>query len=113
MPREFLRCTTCNQWDWFSEPRAHRCKPAWRVWIGDHHDPDDPDDGIEARADDAEDAAARACEEWDADEHYMLDYESELCVVRPETDRSGRATRVRVEAEAVVEYRGQVLEDES
>jgi hypothetical protein len=109
--RDYRECARCGEWGWFGESRLggrHECAPLWRVWIGDHHDPDDPSDGIEARADDAEDAAAKACEEWD-EERGML-RGGEDCVVRPA--EGGESTLVRVEAEATVQYRGRELRPE-
>ena len=64
----FVRCDICGGYGWSS---THKCPPKWSVWlIDDYHDPEDTRD--EYRGTDAEDAAIKFAEEWDQEDHNMM-----------------------------------------
>ena len=112
MNADDYRCMTCKAW----RRADHVCPPQWRVYIGEHHDPDDAFDGRVAYGHDPESVAAEAVKEWD-DERYLVDGDAEQCILLPRDDRAraivqseGGTDRLQVSvgAETVVEYRGRL-----
>jgi hypothetical protein len=94
------KCTKCGEYDFVSR---HRCKPQWFVQIDEHHDLDDPGDGVTVYAHDAEDAARDGVEQWD-DERDALNF-SYLVRATPVNQELGSAPEwFTVDAEASVEY---------
>lgn len=93
-------CKSCNRYGWVAH---HRCPPMWRVWVDDHHDLADEEDGLEVRADDAEEAARNGVEAWDECECDVLRGEVSV-FVRPDDDPAAPGEWFVVSAEAVVEY---------
>lgn len=94
------QCPTCKVWN-ERGLHAHQCPPRWRVFVHEHHDPDDPADGLTAYSNWPEDAATNAVEEWD-DERHVLDG-AVLVLVKPDGhDQPGGW--FGVDAEAVVYY---------
>ena len=61
----FVRCETCQTYHEYDYADQHKCKPVWRVYICDHHDPSDETDGLEVHADDAEEAASKGPRDFD------------------------------------------------
>jgi len=80
-------------------PEVHQCPPTFEVLIEDYHG---DDDGIKVSAFDAEEAAEKAIEEWDAEGDYTCAGGSEVNVTVKGSD--GSVKKFVVTAEACPEY---------
>jgi hypothetical protein len=63
-----------------SFPEHHKCPPIYLVLIKDYHGDDFEEDAMKINAHDAEDAAQKAVEEWDAEGDYTCAGGSEVDV---------------------------------
>lgn len=103
-------CTTCRVTLWDGKTLLgfdHVCSPVWTVWIPE--DGETEQDAVEVRGIDAEDAAEEHVKEhYDSDSYTRLEREGVLVCVR---DGDGALSKVRVHAEATIEYRSSVEEE--
>jgi hypothetical protein len=100
------RCSICNEWMFTS--LAHHCPPAFTCEpIGDYagYGGDAP-----VHALDAEEAARKFADQWDADMEYPLMRGAEL--VLKVTDLSGNVTLCEVTGESVPSYYVHAMSDE-
>lgn len=77
-------CPKCDGYNGF-KPELHKCPPTWEVFVEDYHG---DDDGIEVCAHDAEEAAEKAIEEWDAQGDYTCIGGEEITVTVKGSDGS-------------------------
>lgn len=75
------RCEKCGEWVWSHQ---HNCPPLWLVQCPEYDD--ETWDKVYAR--DAECAAAKFAEEYDADSHNMMDGETIIVQVKPHEDNT-------------------------
>jgi hypothetical protein len=99
-------CPTCRE-STFTLYGKHQCLPCWDWRVDDYHGPDDWNHG-EIRARDAEDAAIRAAEIYDQEEHYLLRQETTVEIFVRNVD-TGVVSRWRCSGEAIPTYRAEAV----
>jgi len=77
-------CSKCDQYNGY-KPEFHKCPPLFEVLIKDYHG---DDDGMQVNAYDAEEAAEKAIEDWDAEGDYTCIGGEEINVTVKSSDGS-------------------------
>ena len=101
----FERCKNCHEYDHLDR---HKCKPEWRVYVGDHHDPADPNDGCVVHANDPSEAAESGLEDFDDAHAEGPTLEPVDVIVRRIAD--GMTAKYSVCGEVQVEYHARAID---
>lgn len=100
MTQEYRRCDTCEEFGWFGGKFAgHICKPKWEWRCNSSHGPDEWEI---VRGRDAQEAAERAAESYDADDYSLLRGNEALIFVRDLRDQT--MTQWNCSGETIPQY---------
>lgn len=91
------RCKICDEWKY--EHRTHKCLPKFQTQIPDY---DNENDWLDTYARDPESAATKRAEDYDVDDHNLLDGDDVDILVK---NTDGKIEKFSCTGEVVPEYR--------